>query len=301
MRCIAMAQACRAAGGRVAFVTQPETSHIAQRCGILGSLLGYKRDAVMASITEIAERLRMLGMNTNDTWILVDGYRYTNSDIVALQSTGYKVARIVDSSAGTADLIINPHLYARKNDYACASLCGLAYAPIRSDFRKCGRPKRDYFAHPKRILVSLGGYANMALAHEVVEYLASANGYEIVVTGVQRQDAALQRDRVRVINYLHDVPQIMAWADVGILTASVACYEALYMGLPVLVASVASNQEQLLGTVLHAGACVEYTGSEAIAGLAADGTLRKVLGDTGARLIDGNGSSRILKYLEGHL
>lgn len=304
MRCLAMAQACKTAGGIVIFATAPTNSNVRYQFGIQGRILDYSPEEVLHSPGSIADKLNGLCLTAQNTWFLVDGYNYTQDEIDALQQVGYKVAKFSDAQqdkVDKVDLIISPHLYTSARRYNCPSLCGVAYAPIRRGFLKLGKPRRNYMESPKRVLVSLGGYANLRMVHDLVYYLSRTNGYEIVITGVNRHDPNLRRDKVRVFGYLHDMPQIMAWADFGIVTTSVTCYEALYTGLPLLGTSVAQNQDLVLDSLLHVGACSRYLNEETIAEFVSNGVLRNSIGTMGAKLIDGNGGKRILNYMEAHM
>src|SRR5882762_9648959 len=94
MRCIALAQACQDAGGRVAFVMVQSTAGIQARlaqesCEVLSiSCAAGSEDDVRQTIP--------LARGRQAEWVVVDGYQFGADYPCALKAAGFKVLFLDD-------------------------------------------------------------------------------------------------------------------------------------------------------------------------------------------------------------
>ena len=112
--------------------------------------------------------------------------------------------------------------------------------------------------------------------------------------------------KVRLLGDPHDIPGLMAWADVAISGAGSTCWELAFMGLPAAVLVLADNQRGIAaglaeyGTAINLGEAAEATDAQiadALCSLLGDRGLRARMSRKGKGLIDGRGAERVAEHL----
>lgn len=220
------------------------------------------------------------------------------------------------------DLLIDaagdPSCYAPHVPHGARLATGPSFALVRQDFvahretslsRRDGRPVR-------RILVSFG-LADTANATGIaLDALASAVGeatIDVVISSraVHFNDIVRRAgERVRVIVDPVDMPGLMTQADLAVGAAGASAYERAALGLPSIIVATADNQLGVCRLMAEAGAAI-YVGNlvpdlanevvRAVAALVANQDERLKMSQAAARLVDGQGSTRLVVVAAGQI
>lgn len=212
---------------------------------------------------------------------------------------------VVDDFGGPGpwpcDVVVNPNLGAGSVSYPQAgrTLAGPRFALLREAVRRAAGRGRDPVAPVRRIVVSLGGSDLGARARVLLETIAPRgdDGLEVVATlpagGLPAGVEAAPRS---------ELPELLAWADMAILSGGVLKYEAAACGLPALLVAVVEHQVEVARRFAATGAA-RYLGrldrlsafavGTAVARLRRDADTRLRMRTVGRRLVDGRGVQRI--------
>lgn len=232
-----------------------------------------------------------------DTWIVLDGYEFTEDDQKKTKGLGARLL-VIDDNAHLpkyhADIVLNHNPYGKQVKYKVEKdtklLLGPEYALIRREFR-------DYPLYrtippvAQNILVVLGSGATDELQ-----------------TTVRRALAQLECE-YRIADAVTPLPDLMAWADLYLGAAGVTAVEAAFMGLPQVLIVTADNQAHnadalnLAGCAWNLGEAAGVTVQIVLSATAwaqRDETLRRIASENGRKLIDGKGTNRVVEVmLEG--
>jgi UDP-2,4-diacetamido-2,4,6-trideoxy-beta-L-altropyranose hydrolase len=339
-RCLTLGQALTGRGASVRFVCR---AHPGNQIASLEAA-GFKVDVIPLSDsadpdgpshsqwlggtwTEDAEVVRAAA--TGADWIVVDHYALDarfESDVAA---TGARVA-VIDDLADRphdCDLLLDQTFGRSAQDYAenvparATLLCGSSYALLRPEFFELASQsltRRTNAAAASNILVTLGGIDvdNVSAAVlDIVEGMALGGACRIqVVMGADaphlaavRKQAAQMAVPTEVHAGTHAIARLMADADVAIGAAGTTAWERCCLGLPSLVAVLASNQQPTAENLHQAGAAISL-GSPDRPEFAQQlaGNLRTLLDDRERRLAmtaaaltvtDGLGANRVAAEL----
>jgi spore coat polysaccharide biosynthesis predicted glycosyltransferase SpsG len=109
--------------------------------------------------------------------------------------------------------------------------------------------------------------------------------------------------RIELLTNVGDMARQMAWADVAVSAAGTSCWEMAFMQLPALITILADNQRsaarrlQAAGLFENLGSAEDLTAaglSDALSALCRDPARRARQGRLGRRLVDGEGTHRVL-------
>jgi len=269
---------------------------------------------------DLVEELASWSAERSPDFLVVDQYKLSLAN-------GEKVARIGvpwlmfdggrTADAIHADIVHNAlpgyasHAYASRLIHPKTELLlGPVYALLRPEFRQAPLVNEK----PKTVALTFGGGSDRGMIHRVLDsayaglrgwhwqiFTTSANaGIAEVRQWIDRHDAD---GRVKL---LVDEPQVaahLARADFAICAAGTTLYELALLGVPTLCMAIADNQLPSgqrwadIGAVKFLGWADSLTNDElasAIVDLANDESLRKLLSDTGKKLVDGRGAERTL-------
>ena len=314
MRCLALAQSWKRAGGSAIFLLPEGSPGIEQRIRDDGFRLealpcdGFA-DAVVNRMGNCKPRVAVL-----------DGYSFGAREQAALSEAGISVLAVDDyghASDYRVRWVLNQNAGARPEIYAghaqgCRLLLGPSYALLRTEFLSWLGWWRAIPARATRILITIGGSDPDNLSLRMVEALIAGrleNIDVILAVGsnnphLETLQLAAQRARtpLRIMHNPIDMPALMAWADIAVSGAGGTSYELCFMGLPSLLFVIAENQrgvaEQLSGlsAALHAGAASDFDAQKFCAELGAliDSKERRTALSIHARaLVDGMGADRV--------
>lgn len=320
MRCLALAQVWKRAGGRVTFLIPEGSSAIEKRIRLEGCCL--KSLANSSFPQAVVDFLR----RTTPGVIVLDGYGFRSREQSALSGASHQVLVIDDFGQSTeypVRWILNQNPQARPDIYARRGiqtqlLLGSEYVLLRQEFRPWLSWKRTVPEYASKILITVGGSDPDNLSLRILESLSQlkdANLEVVLVAGGSNPYLRELQSRVdssptpvRMVTNTLDIPSLMAWADIAISGAGGTAYELCYMGLPALLFVIADNQKSIAESLSNASAAVNAGWARDFDALSFAGRLRQLIGSQSARhalstrareLVDGLGADRVSAALVG--
>jgi UDP-2,4-diacetamido-2,4,6-trideoxy-beta-L-altropyranose hydrolase len=320
MRCLALAQAAVAAGHAVRLLsaslpTALRAQFVRERVAL---------DAVDAAAGSPADVASVVGVanGTSADWVVVDGYHFDTDYIAAVRAGGHRVLQFDDEAHAAvfaADLVLNQNSYATAALYAGRvpngeALTGCAYTLIRREFLGQGL-RGDQAGRPlTHVLVSFGGSDPTNITPRVVRALVGRPFRVTAVVGPANpfhdavcDAAAAVGARASVRRSVENMAPLLASADVAVLSGGSTCWEAACLGVPMLLTMTAEHQRGVIQALVNAGAARSLGDPDrgfadrllsAVDALAVDGAARAEMARHGCRMIDGQGSTRVLQALE---
>jgi RimJ/RimL family protein N-acetyltransferase len=197
---------------------------------------------------------------------------------------------------------------------------GTRYALLRPEFGTykdirwgdlAGRPGRGETAPTRpHILVTLGGSDPDNLTLTALQALATLPDVQVkaVIGALNRHRAALAAAApgVELLSAVHDMPALMAWADVAVAAGGSTAWELAFMGLPAALIVLADNQRRVAAALGEAGIAVNLGEcptpehiADAVSGLLLNADLRRQMRDLGRAMVDGRGAARVVDFLRG--
>lgn len=322
MRCLALAEALRDQGDRVAFVTAEITPSLAGRLHEDGwghfSVTGNDP----AAILDLSGRLHA-------DVLVVDSY-WLDGDWRAAVRPGFRVVLAMDDLADRplyADLVWNPSPLAHTLPYDrlapdAACLFGDAYLLLRREIARAASGPRLPLADRDSILLTFGGSDPAGLTVPMVKRLAPAlpigTHLDVVAGGSNpaldciRATCARFPDQVRLHVDSRRMGELMAGAGLAVTAGGGTVAELAALAVPTLLVVVADNQAPAADDAQAKGwaAVIDARGDRAATDAIADRTLL-LWSDLPARTtlshriaaggIDGRGAERVAAALRTHL
>ena len=323
MRCLALAQAWKDDGGKVLFITACQGEALLQRLREEESDIhvvphpypdpddsDYTKD-IMASYP--------------NAWVVLDGYHFDEIYQQHMKRLGHRLL-VIDDMAHLkhyyADIVLNQNLHADRLQYSCEPytrlLLGTRYVLLRREFLAWKDSKRQIPEVARRVLVTLGGADPQNHTLKVIQALQKVDvpcleATVVIGPGNPHADVLQAATRqslvpIRLVRNARNMPELMSWADVAISTAGATTWELLYLGTPALLFIVADNQRQIAEGIEKCGAgknlgwgerlSAELL-TEAINLMLGDFELRTRMNENARRIVDGEGSRRVLRYVRG--
>jgi UDP-2,4-diacetamido-2,4,6-trideoxy-beta-L-altropyranose hydrolase len=278
---------------------------------------------------DLYNTLRLLARCATHTaqrpWLVLDGYHFDPAYQQAIRTAGYRLLMIDDTAHWPqyhADVLMNQNMQAEEWSYPCPPetllLLGTRYVLLRPEFLPWHAWHRDIPAVARKLLVTLGGgdpdnvtlQVLKALPHVTVDDLEVV----LIVGAYNPHYAALQEVvkclplPIRLIRDAHNMPELMAWADVAVAGAGSTSWEMAFLGLPSVLLVLAPNQERNATGLAAAGAAISMRDSQQmtavqlanlLTAVCHDQTQRQALSLHGRQVIDGKGGERIVSVLTG--
>jgi len=321
MRCLALAQAWRAAEGEVVFAMAESTAAIKERlseerCQVVEIAGAPGSSADCASMQDVIEA------NT-PSWIVMDGYAFASEYRQAIQETGKPCLIVDDSGSGeefNAELIVNQNLHASEKMYERRGrhtrlLLGPRYAMLRNEFARYRHWSREIAERASRVLLTMGGSDPSNLTPRVLEALVKIQReleIRVAIGGSSENAEAVGKtaaqfpERVKLFRDSRNMPELMTWADLAIAGAGTTCWEMCLLGLPAMLIVVAENQAPIAQALAAAGAAInvgvagEVDGSTLAAeveSMLSSADRRRDMSRAARKLVDGWGRERVLEAM----
>jgi UDP-2,4-diacetamido-2,4,6-trideoxy-beta-L-altropyranose hydrolase len=321
MRCLALAQAWKDAGGQVVFITS------CQNEGLLHRLQEEEFDVrvLACPYPDLGDwdYTKDIVASYPNAWVVLDGYHFDEVYQQMVKQAGHRLL-VIDDMAHLkhyyADIILNQNLHADQLCYSCEPytrlLLGTEYVLLRREFLAWRDWKREAPETARRLLVTLGGSDPENYTLEVIQalQLTDSPGLEAtVVIGAGNPHAETLKASIRqgsppirLVSKVKNMPELMAWADVAVASAGTTTWELLFLGTPALFLILADNQslvaQQIEGqkigkTVGWAGRISVRSLAESIDRLAKDSRLRAEMSANARRTVDGRGTERVVTAL----
>lgn len=320
MRCLALAQAWKDAGGRVVLSMAPESQSLEARLRRHGVDVRYLSE-IPGSVDDALQTVA-LAMRERAAWVLADGYHFKDEYQKRIKNAGLKLLLIEDYGHAdhySADLVLNQNISARSDLYPSREtytrlLLGSRYALLRREFRRWSEWKREIKERACTILVTLGGSDPDNGTVPIVKALTRLAGFDCevrIVTGPSNPHAetvekAISRRNMRIMRSVDDMPALMAWADMAVSAGGSTCWEMSFMGLPFLTVVLADNQKEIVLGLENAGIAEnlgwfsdlsEERVMERVSEMIAGREKRERFSVNGRLLIDGEGAFRIVRHM----
>lgn len=321
MRSLALARRWIAAGGEAALLGHIASDRLRQRVSDAGvTVLPLAAECSKTEdLTRMITALDRLGQG-GQSWAVVDGYGFDEAYYAAIRQHGFPLLVIDDLADRVcyhADLVLNQNLDAEnltyRGDTDTRLLLGIRYTLLQPEFDRWRGHPRETPVAVSRILVTVGGGDPHGATALILDALNSVaiDGLEVtVVAGPagrrSETQKALRRYPIRVIDDERDMASLMASMHLAVTGAGSTCWEMAFLGLPAIVLELSDNQQRsaraldAVGAVENAGAIqtqeVRVLAAR-IQALCLDSGRRRAMSETGRRLIDGEGGSRVIRRL----
>jgi len=322
MRCLALAQAWQDLGGNAVFAMTESTASVDQR--LRSEAVEIVRLETRANSVRDARDTSALARDCGAEWVVVDGYQFDPDYQRNLQLRGQKVLLVDDTGQSMqyfADFVLNPNIQANEKLYrnrrlSTRLLLGPAYALLRREFQNWREWKREVAPLAKKVLIIMGGSDSGNVTTFILQTLQMVHiaGLEatVAVGGSNPHWESLKRavsqfaGSVQVYRDVSDVPGLMAETDVAISAGGGTCYELALLQVPMLVITVAENQESTCEALAREEAAVNLGWShllnsdrlvESLQRVIVNRELRQSLINNARNLVDGDGAKRVLDVL----
>jgi UDP-2,4-diacetamido-2,4,6-trideoxy-beta-L-altropyranose hydrolase len=315
MRCIALAEGWKEAGGKAAFITCCESEKLLERIKKEGFGLHALKETGSLSKT-----LVILKREAPD-WVVLDGYHFDTDYQKAIKDVGCRLL-VVDDYAHFnryhADIILNQNYGAENFSYNAEPhtkfLLGTKYALLRREFLKYAGFKREIPDVAKNLLITLGGADpenNTLKALRAVNLIETVLDVKVIIgasnphNGSISKEASISGHNVDVLTAVENMAPLMAWADAAFSAGGSTAWELLYMAVPAMFSIVAENQENAVNslekTKFPSAGWLKDTSADKLGRtletLLYDKDLRETLVGEGRRLVDGKGTERLIEEM----
>ena len=322
MRCFALAQAWKMAGGRAAFILAQGVPEIEGRLKDDGFSV-HHITASPGSEMDAALTAKLAG-SLGACFIVVDGYQFDGAYQKALVDAGEHLLFIDDYGHAKfyrADLVLNQNIYAneglyRDRDRETGLLLGPDYVLLRREFWRWRGWRRSNPERGGKILVTLGGSDPDNVTMKIIDALQNLDACDVevvVIVGgsnshVDSLRAASNASKIpmELLKNASNMPELMAWADIAIISGGTTSYETSFMGLPSLIVAIAKNQIPVAEKMAEIKAAVnlgwhtDLTREKirmAFMDLADCRASRDSFSRIGCKLVDGRGCSRVIRII----
>ena len=322
MRCLALAQAWKDAGGSVIFAMAAEMPVI--ECRLKGdgfvinrisAKLGSERDAALTAD---------LAISLNACFVVVDGYYFSAEYQERLKKEELNLLFIDDyghAKCYCADLVLNQNISAREELYrerdpSTELLLGSQFVLFRKEFQNWCDWQRNNPEIAVKILVSLGGSDSNNVTLKILEALQGLTSHKVemkVVAGcgnshISELEAASKESHFStwLVRNVSNMPELMAWADMAIISGGTTSYETAFMGLPSMITVIAENQVQVAEKLADIGAAVNLGWYHKLTGdcikkealeMMVNWSARVSMSRISRQIVDGRGTSRVIRAM----
>lgn len=321
MRCLALAQAWKDAGGEVSFITACQNDDLLQRL----REEGFAIHLLANPHPDPADWNDTKGLLTGfpDAWLVMDGYHFDETYQQRVKEAGNRLL-VIDDIAHLkhyyADIVLNQNLHAEQLHYSgepyTQLLLGTRYVLLRREFLAWRNWKREIPEVARRVLVTLGGSDPENHTLGVIQALQKIDipGLEaVVVIGASNPHASVletevgkSKASIRLVRSARNMPELMAGADVAVASAGSTVWELAFLGVPTIAVATTLVEEHLIGGLQKHGLflglnwrndfSIQQLG-ETLDDFMRDGKRRDDMSQLGQRLVDGNGCENMLGCL----
>ena len=317
MRCLALAHAWSDLGGKVNFVAAGPLDGFQDRItrdGFSSSILN-----VEAGSSDDIDATIKAASSFGAQHVVMDGYSFGPDFQRGVSQRGFATVCIDDYghlASYNVDLIVNQNLDATPALYPGAAagtrlLLGSDFVMLRRDFISDPRRPKLLREPGTRVLVTMGGAdpqnVTLRVAERVID-LSTDVDVAIVVGAANPRRAAVAAiaessgGRLRMFIDVPSLRELMDWADVIVCAGGTTCWEAAFLGLPMIVVVLAENQVRIADAIARHGAAINLGSSalltgadvtEAVGALLLDCGGRAEMTQRAVRIVDGLGSKRV--------
>lgn len=309
MRCLCLAEALKKEGFNSFFISK----NYGETVLTLIRSKGFELEALPAELSlaeDLCRTLKTVKEKKADA-VIVDSYSMDETYLKKMKQPGTYLISIDDKAKVKlpSDLVINCNLGVSFADYPNLDksriLLGPSYAILRSEFKET-RTVRSFEEKAKKVLISFGGSNTSDLVKRIIQILLQVPELQITAIGLESLDG-IDQSRVEIKKNTGNMAELMADADLGILSAGTIAWEAACMGLPAILIQIADNQQKnaeeldKLGISVNAGPAKSLNDSklrEHFQKLLNSRFEREKRSASGQKLVDGAGAARIVSEIK---
>lgn len=321
MRCLALAQAWKAQGGEVMFITACDSPSLLQRLADEGfDTLVLERAYPDPDDWKVTSQVLA---TYPDSWVVLDGYHFDSGYQLKVKEAMHRLL-VIDDMAHLehyyADIVLNQNIHAEQLVYICEPytrlLLGTCYALLRREFWPWREWRREIPDVAHKVLVTLGGSDPDNQTLKVIQALQQVEVADlkiVVVVGASNPYRNELESAVRhspfTIQILHNVtnmPELMAWADLVVTGGGSTCWELAFMGTPGIIMVLADNQAESSRVLdeQHAFISLGYSQlvkvediRDVLQALVFDSKRRRALSQVCNLLVDGQGVAQVVNHI----
>lgn len=254
-------------------------------------------------------------------WLILDGYPFDTSYQTCMRNLGFRLCVIDDMAhlrAYDADVILNQNPSAALLRYQCPPytvlLLGAEYALLRRQFRDLPQSTKKIAPVARQLLVTFGGSDTHRQLRKVLDALAQITDAALTVKIVggtrdlsrEMGGGLLSRHTIEFLPNVTRMVDLMQQCDMALCAAGSTTLELAYLGVPMLVTSIADNQLGIMDGLAQSGAALALGRHEEVTAAQMATQLDRILADPGCRqqmsragqaLVDGLGPNRVLSVL----
>jgi UDP-2,4-diacetamido-2,4,6-trideoxy-beta-L-altropyranose hydrolase len=263
-------------------------------------------------------------------WLVLDGYHFDPDYQRAIREAGHRLLVFDDYNHLPhyhANILLNQNMGSETISYSydadTIGLFGPRYAPLRGEFLAGKNRIQKQTQRRRKILVTLGGADPDNITLKVVRALQKTglDNLEVnIVAGPVNPNVKMLESEIEnasqlgrttnlSIRLLRDanMPELMAGAKLAVSAGGSTCWELCFFGVPILVIISAENQRASARGLHRVGAALSLGWhediqvselAEAIENLINDPMKLESMSSQGMKVVDGQGSKRILTLME---
>jgi len=320
MRCRAFAQAWARQGGHSIFVMADASQIILERLvseNIQVELLDNLEDEI--------DHINRIGDQNSAEWLIIDGYQFSVEFMKALKQRRWKILLIDDGVPlphYPVDIILNQNQYVDESIYDDKTnaklLLGTQYAVVQEEFFRTRSWRRNFPNIGSKLLITFGGADpnnnTVGIINSIIENSSaflSEIDTRIIIAGTNKQKPSIENSvkylkNIQVFSDVQNMADHIRWCDIAVSSAGYTVLEASLYQTPMILIPNSNNEKQLASKMNEIGASIVFMELQEpnchlivnlICKLLKDGDKRKQLGKAAGRLVDGNGTSRVIDQM----
>jgi len=321
MRCLALAHAWQAHGGKVVFALATGACDLENRIRSHGVTILIV-EAVPGSSEDAARTLEICAQS-EPAWLVVDGYHFSADYLESLSTAKKRLLVIADDDefpGCECDIMVDPNLESAQTHlrlgHQSVLLRGPAYALLRREFLDYARLRKAIPDNAVRVLITFGGgdlpNASLVALRALQDIIDRDLDVTVVIGPSNRHRAILQaavkecRHTVRLLENVDNIPELMAHADLAITAGGGTSYELAFMQVPMILVPIADNQIQPANAFASAKAAItagplHSLNRKQLSALLGDAirnrVLRAQLAEAARAMVDGRGAERVAQRM----
>jgi UDP-2,4-diacetamido-2,4,6-trideoxy-beta-L-altropyranose hydrolase len=340
MRCLALASELKAHGANVSFICRTLEGHLcelieregyqvfrlpqAQNNEYIEKLTSHSHWLEVNWRTDAEQTIQIIKDIQTVDWIIIDHYAIEKQWEEVIRPYVKKIM-VIDDLADRkheCDLILDQNFYMNmETRYShlvpiyCKQLLGPKYSLLRPEFNKARIKLKNRDGKVKRLLVFMGGSDPENVTEKVLKAISYLNNLKIevdVIVGSNNKN----KERIKKIceNHLNfhyyyqveNIEEFMLNADLSIGAGGTTTWERCHLGLPSIVLTIASNQEEISQNladkqcIIYLGRASEVTEKELslkLKELINNDELLLNISKNAMQMVDGLGRERIRKIM----
>jgi spore coat polysaccharide biosynthesis predicted glycosyltransferase SpsG len=220
------------------------------------------------------------------------------------------------------DIILNQNQYVDESIYDDKTnaklLLGTQYAVVQEEFFRTRSWRRDFPNIGSKLLITFGGADpnnnTMGIINSIIENcpgLLSEIDTRIIIAGTNKKKPSIENlvkylKNIQVFSDVQNMADHIRWCDIAVSSAGYTVLEASLYQTPMILIPNSNNEKQLASKLNEIGASIVFMDLQgpnrhliikSICKLLKDGDKRKQLGKAAGRLVDGNGTSRVIEEM----